>query len=57
MQKKVLKMLEETTLSQKLKFQTSETKRMAKIKKMNLRRSLHQMRVTVMKKTNKQTSL
>jgi hypothetical protein len=57
MQKKVLKMLEETTLSQKLKFQTSETKRMVKIKKMNLRRSLHQMRVTVMKKTNKQTSL
>jgi len=57
MQKKILKMLEETILSQKLKFQTSETKEMAKIKNRNLRRSLHQMRATVVKKRNKQTSL
>ena len=57
MQKKVLKMLGETILSQKLKFQTSETKEMAKIKNRKLSRSLHQMRGTVMKKTNKQTNL
>jgi hypothetical protein len=57
MQKKVLKILEETISSQKLKFQTLETKKMVKIKKRNLRRSLHQMKAMVMKMTNKQKNL
>ena len=49
MQKKVLKTQKETTSSQKLKFQTLETKQMVKIKNRNLKRSLHQMKGTVMK--------
>ncbi len=57
MQKKVLKTQKETTSSQKLKFQTLETKKMVKIKNRNLKRSLHQMKGTVMKMKIKEKSL
>ncbi len=57
MQKKQLKTQKETKSSQKLKFQTLETKKMVKIKNRNLKSSLHQMKGTVMKMKIKEKSL